>query len=262
MSDYTRINSETIDKWNKEGWIWATPVSTETFAAAKRGVWDVVLSPQIPVPKKWFAPFISKKNNRLDKTKILGLASGGGQQMPIFAASGADCTILDYSKLQLANEEEVAKREGYDINIIHADMTKTLPFPDSNFDLIFHPVSNCYVEDIQHIWRECFRVLRPGGILMAGMVKGMVYLFDDDNPLLVVNKLPYNPLKDKNLYDKAIAENWGIQFSHSLEEQIGGQLEAGFILTDIYEDSDRETGIAEYCPNYLITRAVKGVGGL
>ena len=42
--------------------------------------------------------------------KILGLASGGGQQMPIFTALGAECTVLDYSKEQLKKEEIVAAR--------------------------------------------------------------------------------------------------------------------------------------------------------
>ncbi len=66
-----------------------------------------------------------------------GLASGGGQQMPIFSALGAKCTVLDYSERQLLSEEEVAKRENYKIKTIKADMTKPLPFEDESFDLIF-----------------------------------------------------------------------------------------------------------------------------
>jgi AcrR family transcriptional regulator len=71
------------------------------------------------------------------------LASGGGQQMPVFAALGAFCTVLDYSPLQLESERVVAEREGYDIKIIRGDMTKRLPFEDNEFDIVFHPVSNC-----------------------------------------------------------------------------------------------------------------------
>ena len=33
-------------------------------------------------------------------------------------------------------------------------------------------------------------------------------------------------------------KNWGFQFSHTIEEQIGGQLKAGFILTDVYQDTN------------------------
>ena len=86
-----------------------------------------------------------------------------------FAALGADCTVLDYSEEQLKSERLVADREGYGIEIIRGDMTKRLPFADESFDLIFHPVSNCYVEEVKPIWRECCRILKPSGILLAGM---------------------------------------------------------------------------------------------
>ena len=96
----------------------------------------------------------------MKNAEVLGLASGGGQQMPIFTALGAKCTVLDYSEKQIASEIEVAKRENYEIKTIRADMTKPLPFEDETFDLIFHPVSNCYIEDVLPVWKECFRVLK------------------------------------------------------------------------------------------------------
>lgn len=65
--------------------------------------------------------------------------------MPIFSTLGANCTVLDYSEKQLASEQLVAERENYDINIVRADMTQPLPFDENYFDLIFHPVSNCYI---------------------------------------------------------------------------------------------------------------------
>lgn len=101
--------------------------------------------------------------------KILGLASGGGQQIPIFTALGAECTVLDYSQKQCDSEKAVALREGYEVNILQADMTKRLPFEDEMFDLIFHPVSNCYVEEVEPIFKECYRVLKKGGVLLGGI---------------------------------------------------------------------------------------------
>ncbi|GHU30757.1 hypothetical protein FACS1894172_04530 [Spirochaetia bacterium] len=69
--------------------------------------------------------------------------------------------------------------------------------------------------------------------------------------------MPYNPLKNKELY-KRLEENYeGIQFSHSLEEQIGGQLKAGFILKDLYEDYDNTGVLKDYTPTYLATLAIK-----
>ena len=256
--DYTEVNSKAIDDWVDEGWEWGTPISHEDYLKAKNGQWrdvPILLTPQKQVPAEWFAPYL--KDNRLDGVRLLGLASGGGQQMPVFAAVGACCTVFDNSARQLENERIVSEREGYSIEIIKGDMTKRLPFGDEAFDIVFHPVSNSYVEDVYHVWRECFRVLKKGGVLLAGMDNGLSYLCNEDNPLLIVNKLPYNPLKDEELYKRCIEESGGsVQFSHTIEEQIGGQLKAGFTLTDLYEDTDNE-GIGEYAPNYIATRAVK-----
>ncbi len=249
--NFTEINSATIDKWVQEGWEWGTPITHEIYEQAQKGNWDVVLTPTIPVPKDWFCDFKG--------AKILGLASGGGQQMPIFAALGADCTVLDYSKEQLKKEDEVAMREGYSINLVHADMTKTFPFENESFDLIFHPVANCYVEDVRSIWHECHRVLKKGGILLAGFDVGISYLFGEEEDCdRLVYKLPYNPLKDKALYDEAVKNGWGIQFSHTVEEQIGGQLKAGFTLCDIFQDTCGMGVLHEFnVPCFYATKSVK-----
>ena len=170
MENYTDINAKAIDKWVEKGWEWSIPVTHEVYSDAKNGKWDIVLTPTKPVPHEWFAPFL--KSERLDGVHLLGLASGGGQQMPVLSAIGAECTVLDYSDKQLANEQIVAERENYKINIVKADMTKRLPFDDDNFDIVFHPVSNCYIEDVYCVWNECYRILRSGGILLAGMDNG------------------------------------------------------------------------------------------
>lgn len=246
---YTEVNSSFIDKWIEEGWEWGQPITHEIFEKAKNNEWFVLLTPTKPVPKDWFCD--------MKGAKVLGLASGGGQQMPIFTALGAKCTVLDYSESQLKSERMVAEREGYEIETVRADMTKPLPFEDESFDLIFHPVSNCYVEDVLPIWKECFRVLKKGGILLSGLDNGFNYLFDEDETK-VVQKLPFNPLKDKELYEASVKNDWGIQFSHTIEEQIGGQLKAGFMLTDIYQDTNGAGRLHEFnVPTFYATRVVK-----
>ncbi|MEL1134950.1 methyltransferase domain-containing protein [Desulfitobacterium sp. THU1] len=248
-SKYTEINSKFFDKWVEEGWEWGKPISHEIYNKAKNNDWDVVLTPTKPVPKEWFCA--------MKHAKILGLASGGGQQMPIFSALGAECTVIDYSVKQLQSEKEVAARENYAIEIVQGDITNPLPFADESFDLIFHPVSNCYIEDILPVWQECYRVLKKGGILLAGFDNGFNYLFDDDEST-ITTKLPFNPLKDPQLYEKSIENDWGIQFSHTIEEQIGGQLKAGLVLTDIYEDTNGQGKLREFnVPTFYATRAVK-----
>lgn len=246
---YQDINAKTIDAWCESGWEWGQAISHEEFNAARNGQWDVLLTPTKYVPHEWFG--------ELKRKEVLGLASGGGQQIPIFSALGAKCTVLDYSGNQCESERMVAKREGYTVNVIQADMTKRLPFEDEAFDLIFHPVSNCYVEDVKPIFKECYRVLKKGGILLCGLNNGFAYIFDETETNMKY-RLPFNPLKDPVAYEDSIKNDWGIAFSHTLEEQIGGQLEAGFTLTDLYEDTSKYGVLHDYnVPTFLATRAVK-----
>ena len=248
--NYQQINADTIDRWVEEGWEWGKPISHEDYLAAKEGVWDMLLTPIKPVPKNWFGEIKGKK--------ILGLASGGGQQMPIFAALGGICTVLDYSKQQLESEKMVAEREQYEIEIIRADMTKPLPFPDESFDLIFHPVSNCYVQEVKPIFKECYRILKKGGILLSGLDNGINFIVDEETESKIVHSLPFDPLKNPDQMAELQKEDSGVQFSHTMEEQIGGQLEAGLILTHLYEDTNGQGFLHEHqIPAFIATRAVK-----
>ena len=126
--NYTEINAETIDRWVEEGWEWGIPISHEQYAAALRGEWNMVLTPTKPVPKSWYPA--------LSGADVLGLASGGGQQMPIFAALGANCTVLDNSPRQIESELMVARREGYEIKaavsgVVHGVGAGMPPHPEA-----------------------------------------------------------------------------------------------------------------------------------
>ncbi len=246
---YTDKNAEIIDRWVEEGWEWGTPITHEQFEAAKRGEWSIVLTPVKPVPRAWFGDLRGKN--------VLGLACGGGQQMPILSGCGAICTVMDYSPRQLQTEREVAEREGYEIHTVRADMTKPFPFADNAFDLIVHPVSNCYVREIDPIFRECFRVLKKGGILLCGLGNEVNYLVDDAEER-IVHRMPFDPLVDETVRKELEESDSGMQFSHSVEDQIGGQLRAGFRLTDLFGDTNGFGRLHELNVEcYLATRSVK-----
>ena len=247
--NYQDINAATIDRWVEEGWEWGIPISHEDYEKALAGEWDVLLTPTKFVPHGWFGDLKGKK--------VLGLASGGGQQMPVFAALGAVCTVFDYSEKQLESERLVAEREGYCIEIIRGDMTKPLPFKDENFDLIFHPVSNCYVKEVKPIFKECARILKKGGILLSGLDNGVNYLVDDAEER-IVNAMPFDPLANEDHRKLLEDSDCGMQFSHTVEEQIGGQLEAGLMLTHIYGDTNGSGRLHEMnIECYYASRAIK-----
>ena len=249
--NYQDINAATIDRWIEQGWEWGKPIDHETYLLALQGEWNVLLTPLKPVPHEWFGNLKGKK--------VLGLASGGGQQMPVFTALGAECTVFDYSGKQLESERLVAEREGYSINIVRGDMTKPLPFGDDTFDLIFHPVSNCYVKDVKAIWKECWRVLKPGGTLLSGVDHYINYIVDDSEKN-IVNSLPFDPLVNEEHRKQLESADAGFQFSHTLEEQINGQLEAGFTLLELYEDTNSSGYLHDLnIPTFLAMRSKKQV---
>jgi SAM-dependent methyltransferase len=252
------IISHNRTAWDREvdqGNEWTIPVSVEKVAAARRGEWEIYLSELKPVPRAWFPD--------LKGTEVLCLASGGGQQGPILAAAGARVTVFDNSPKQLAQDRWVAQRDGLEISTVQGDMADLSLFKAETFDLIVHPPSNLFVADVRPVWREAFRVLRQGGSLLAGFVNPVDFLFDekllDEGIVQVRHALPYSDLNSltaeelQQLYDPE--DTWA--FGHSLEDQIGGQLEAGFVITGFYESYRADSAVAKYMPSYIVTRAQK-----
>src|SRR5690606_26725418 len=135
--DILSHNRKAWDKEVESGNPWTVPVPSEQVSAARRGEWQVVLTPTKPVPRGWFP-------QDLNGVDVLGLASGGGQQGPILAAAGARVTVLDNSPNQLARDRMVAERDGLDLRLVLGDMANLGEFPDESFTLIFNPVSTCF----------------------------------------------------------------------------------------------------------------------
>jgi len=251
-----------ITQYNKNAWDheveienpWTVPVSPQEIADARAGKFQLLLTPTKPVPANWYP--------KLQGCRVLGLASGGGQQGPILAAAGAQVTVFDNSPKQLAQDRLVAEREHLDIRPVEGDMADLSAFEDASFDFIFHPVSNCFVPEILPVWREAFRVLAPGGTLVAGFLNPVQYTFDNDlaeqGIYQVKYSLPYSDLTSISEEDRLrLFKDDPLEFSHTLEEQIGGQLQAGFHLVGFFEDTCEEDKIKEYMPTFIATRALK-----
>ena len=256
--DVRAYNRSAWDREVARGNTWTQPVNQEVIQAARQGIWSVLLTPTKPVPRDWFPD--------LRGLDLLGLACGGGQQGPVFAAAGANVTVLDNSPAQLAQDRLVAQRDGLDLHLVEGDMANLSQFVDESFDLIFHPVSNVFVPAVRPVWLEAFRVLRPGGALLAGFVNPVQYIFDfeamENQGLLDVRySIPYSDLTslDPEQRQRYLEAGHPLEFGHTLEDQIGGQLEAGFLLSGIYEDLDPGSPLCKYLSTFIATRAIKPV---
>jgi len=255
-----------IREYNRNAWNeqvakrnrWTVPVSREAIADARRGQWDVLLTPTRAVPREWFPP--------LTGLDVLGLASSGGQQVPILAAAGARVTAFDNSPRQLGQDRLVADRDGLDIRTVEGDMADLHAFQDESFDLVFHPCSNCFVPEVRPVWREAFRVLRPRGILLAGFVNPIAFLCDAERAsrgeYVIRHRMPYSDRESLSVAEREQLERDAepLSFGHSLADQIGGQLEAGFLLTALFEDTWEEVPLSRHVPLYIATRAMKPLG--
>ena len=253
------IRSYNRDAWNREVEggknPWSQPVSPEIIAKAKQGEFSILLTENIPTPKRWFPP--------LKGADVLCLASGGGQQGPVLAAAGARVTVFDNSPAQLKQDQFVAERESLPLRTEEGDAADLSVFADESFDLVFNPVSTVFMSDVRAVWRECQRVLRHDGILMTGFMNPVHYIFDlykaDEGILEVAHSIPYSDLTSisKEELEEHMEKGLPVEFGHSLTDLIGGQCDAGFVITDLYEDYMLDSPLHNYHPSYIATRAVK-----
>lgn len=252
--DYIKLNEITWDKRAENNDEWSQPVSSEIVEAAKNGNWSIGLTPSKKVPADWFPSELKGK-------KVLLLAGGGGQQGPVLAVAGADVTVFDNSTGQLEKEKFVAERDGLEIKTVQGNMQDLSVFENESFDLIVHPWSNSYVDDILPVWKECARVLKKGGFLLSGFGSPLEYIFNqeklDKGELELENSIPYADIDHlDNPYIKQITEEGGLCWGHSVEEQIQGQISAGFAIIGFYEDIGHWL-FNDYINTSMATKAVK-----
>ena len=143
------------------------------------------------------------------------------------------------------------------------DMRDLSVFADGSFDLIVHPCSNMFVPEVQPVWQECQRVLRPGGRLMAGFCNPIRYLFDFDlleqDKFEVKYSLPYSDLTHLSEVERQrlVDDKQPLEFGHTLDSLIGGQLAAGFVITGFYEDRWQGQALDQRIATFIVTCAQK-----
>lgn len=258
MEDFIKHNQKAWDNQAKANVAWSQPVSSEIVQKAKQGEWDLYVLPT-PIAKDWIGEVKGKK--------VLCLASAGGQQGPILAALGADVLVYDLSEEQLLKDQMVAERDGLELKIMQGDMGDLSALEATSFDLIIHPISNLYIDDVNKVWKECFRVLKQGGKLISSFYNPIVFVEDRDpalkekgliRPRFTIPYADQIDLTPEELKQK-VERGEALVFGHSLQDLIGGQTKAGFAII-AYEEAWQPNPrfvIDTYIPTFIATQSIK-----
>lgn len=219
---------------------WAACASDEALRAAEAGKLKLQFYDK-EVPDEWLADIKGKK--------VLCLAGAGGLQAPLLACAGAKVTVIDISDKMLDQDRAVAERENLQIEIVKGNMCDLSMFGDDVFDYIINPPSLMYVPELSVVFRECYRVLKRGGVLIIMAPNPINYVCDyiddaDGGYYKAVHRMPFCS-RDHDDSD------W-IEYGHTMESYLGGQIECGFLING-YMECQRED-ITEL---YFMTRAVK-----
>ena len=221
MDIFDRVERN-IDRLVECGVNWSTCATPEQLKKARVGMVELPLGSDV-IPAQWLGNLRGKQ--------VLCLAGAGGLQAPLMACAGADVTVLDLSERMLDKDREVAAREGLDIRVEHGNMCDLSRFADESFDLVLNPPSLFYVPDVLPVFREVYRVLKKGGSFIMVSSNPIAYVCEFDNEFgcyKAVNRMPYRST------DHADQGDW-VEYGHTMESYLGGQLQCGFVLTGYKE---------------------------
>ncbi|MFM7075084.1 MAG: class I SAM-dependent methyltransferase [Planctomycetaceae bacterium] len=243
-------NARAWDRLAADGAALARPAADEAFGDPRRWLGSAGTAGRPWLPE------------RLDGLEVLCLAAGGGKHGPLYAAAGARVTVLDLAPAMLALDRSVAAERRIDLEIVQGSMDDLRMFAAGRFDVVIHPVSTCYLPDVQPVFREVARVTRPGGTyisqhkqpasLQAGLVPAPGGRFELEHRQARRDHLPPAP-------PSRVREPGAREFIHSLSDLLGGICRAGFVIEDLGEpDHTRPAALpgsfadrASFLPPYL-----------
>ena len=204
--------------------------------------------------------------------RVLCLAAGGGRHSALYAAAGANITVVDISDEMLALDRAVARERGFDARLVQTSMEELSMFAAGEFDLVIHPVSTCYVADVAPVFQAVARVTRPGGLYVSqhksptslqatlrpesgGGTYALAERYYREGPLP-----PAEPSR--------LRERGTLEYLHRWEQLLGGICRAGFAIEDLLEpmhaERDAEHGSfahrAQYVAPYVRIKARRGSG--
>lgn len=182
----------------------------------------------LPEPYSYIYPSEIFKN--IAGKEVLCLAASGGQQSAIFGLLGANVTVFDITPGQLENDRKAADHYGYTIRTYEGDMRDLKVFADSCFNLVYQAISMVFIPDLQIVYKEVYRILKPGGY----------YKVEHSNPATsIIEETSWDgeSYRIREPYKKGkISDPEAMEFRHRLEDIFNGLIESGFVIRRVCED--------------------------
>ena len=180
-----------------------------------------------------------------ENTKILDLGCGTGANAWFMAREGFNVTAVDGSLNAINKAKIMTNEESLTIDFFQADLG-LLPFEDNVFDSIIDSaaISANTVEGIKLILKECFRTLKPSGLLFStGLFKHTMTGFGKGEKI--------DNYTFRNITDGPLANIGNIHF-FTEKEILSLFLNAGFgdIVIDSLERSDN--GSKDFIKYYIV----------
>lgn len=101
--------------------------------------------------------------------RVLELGCGGAQCAIAFAKQGARSIGVDISAVQLAYGRRLAEAEGVRVELRHCDMADLGFITSGSIDLAFSAQAFAFVDDLNRVFRQVHRVLRPEAPLVFSL---------------------------------------------------------------------------------------------
>jgi len=170
--------------------------------------------------------------------RVLCLAAGGGRHSALYAAAGGMVTVVDISGEMLALDRAVSAERGFDVRLVQTSMEELSMFADNEFDLVIHPVSTCYVPDVQPVFRAVARIVRPTGLYVSqhkSPVSLQASLKPESSGKYALSEPYYQTGPLPAAEASRVRERGTLEYLHRWEELIGGICRAGFVIEDLLE---------------------------
>ena len=170
--------------------------------------------------------------------KVLCLAAGGGRHGPLYAAAGADVTVVDLSPGMLELDRKVAEERRLTIRTVATSMDNLTAFENAEFDLVIHPVSTCYLPRLDRLFAEVARVTRPGGLYISQHKQptNLQASLETHTGSYVIEHAYYDssPVPSA-VRPNRLREPETREFAHRWESILGGICRSGFVIEDVIE---------------------------